>query len=277
MVDMSNAIEVDNLSFGYKRRQRILQQVSFVVESGTFLAIVGPNGAGKSTLLNLLCRTLKADSGRILIHETKIDSYSHRTLARKVAVVRQESAPVFTFSVAETVAMARIPYRRALGFPDKDDIGHIQDALQITETAHLADRSMSNLSGGERQRVYIARALAQDTDILLLDEPTSFLDLKHQVAIYDLLKTAQRDRRRTIVAVSHDVNLALQYSDNVLLLGGPDVHRCGPARDVLTVGQMEQIFGCRIRAGRLGTGEFFMPLGKYGFDAESSANTVGPA
>ena len=168
--------------------------------------------------------------------------------------------------------MARIPYSGALGFLEKEDINRINDALEITETAHLADRSMATLSGGERQRAYIARALAQDTDILLLDEPTSFLDPRHQVGIYDLLKTAQRTRQKTVVAVTHDVNLAVQYSDSVLLLGGPDIHECGPTTHVLTADRMERIFGCRMHAGQIGQFKYFMPLGKHATNTQSAPN-----
>jgi len=267
---MNDVIEVQKLSFRYARQQDIITDISFAVKQGAFLAIVGPNGAGKSTLLNLLCRSLRPRSGQILIQRKDIAGYKNQTLARKVAVVRQQLAPVFNFSVAETVAMARIPYSGALGFPDKGDINRIKDALEITETAHLADRSMATLSGGERQRAYIARALAQDTDILLLDEPTSFLDPRHQVGIYDLLKTAQHTRRKTVVAVTHDINLAVQYSDSVLLLGGPDIHECGPTTDVLTPNRMERIFGCRMHAGQVGQFKYFMPLGKYAIDSRSA-------
>ncbi len=269
---MNNAIEVDNLSFAYPRQDQILTGLAFALELGAFLAVVGPNGAGKSTLLSLLCRTLKANAGQIRIDGKQIATYSHQQLARKMAVVRQESTPVFSFTVAQTVAMARTPYCGTMGFPAKNDISRIEDALEITDTARLADRPMAALSGGERQRAYIARALAQDTDILLLDEPTSFLDPKHQVAIYDLLKTAQNSRQKTVVAVTHDVNLAIQYSDKALLLGGPDVHEYGPTSEVLTASRMEDIFGCRMHMGKVGSVNFFMPLGKHAAEAVSSEN-----
>ena len=260
---MNSMIEVEYLSFGYGRQESILKNINFRVEAGTFLAVIGPNGVGKSTLLNLLCHSLRAGAGAIRIDGASIETYSYKTLAKKVAVVRQEFVPIFGFSVRETVSMARVPYYGPLGFPGKTDTDLIQDALRVTETAHLARRPIASLSGGERQRVFIARALAQDTDILLLDEPTTFLDPRHQVAIYDLLKTAQITKGRTVVAVTHDINLAAQYSDQILLLSSEDSYKFGPPNDVLVASQIEKVFGVRLHVGTVGNQKFFMPLGKY--------------
>jgi iron complex transport system ATP-binding protein len=177
---------------------------------GTFLAIAGPNGAGKSTLLNLLCGLLSPRSGTIRIDAAPVESYSTEALAKKVAVVWQESMPVFGFSVIDTVMMARTPYYGPMGFESEADREIVAEALEATDTAGFALRPLGSLSAGERQRVFIARAMAQNTPILLLDEPTNFLDLKHQVGIYDLLKAAQLQIGKTIVAVTHDINLAAQ-------------------------------------------------------------------
>ena len=260
-----NVIEVSNLSFGYSKIQ-VLDDLSFGVESGSFLAIAGPNGAGKSTLLNLLCAVLKSKSGTIRIDGTPIGTYGPKTLAEKVAVVRQEFVPVFDFTVTETVSMARTPYLGRLGFETKPDIDIVKEALEITDTAQFASRNLANLSGGERQRVFIARAFAQDTPILLLDEPTSLLDLKHQVAIYDLLKTAQRQKGKTIVAVTHDINLAAQYCEKVLLLGADRSYRAGSTESVFSAEQIEKTFGVKTFTGRAGREKFFIPLGKFAKD-----------
>ncbi|MHC4071144.1 MAG: ABC transporter ATP-binding protein, partial [Planctomycetota bacterium] len=178
---MSGIIEVNNLSFGYTPQSRILENLSFEVMPGAFVGIAGPNGAGKTTLLNLLCGLLSLEAGSIRIDAVDIESYSVRELARKVAVVRQEFVPAFDFTVEETVMMARTPYLGTCGFEGKADREIVTEAIEATDTARFASRPLGNLSGGERQRVFIARALAQDTEILLLDEPTSFLDFKHQV------------------------------------------------------------------------------------------------
>ena len=180
---MNSIIEVKNLSFWYVPERTILKNLSFEVTPGMFLAIAGPNGAGKSTLLNLLCGSLKPKSGATRIDGAPINAYSTKELAKKVAVVRQEFVPVFEFSVIETVLMARTLYYQHIGFESKTDREIVTEAMEATDTAQFASRSLGSLSGGERQRVFIARALAQDTEILLLDEPTSFLDFKHQVEI----------------------------------------------------------------------------------------------
>ena len=259
---MSDIIEIRNLSFGYTPASVVLKDICFAVPSGTFLAIVGPNGAGKSTLLNLMSGALRPRSGTITIDAERIENYSSQELAAKVAVVRQESAPMFGFSVVETVLMARTPYFGPAGFESQADRDIVNDALEVTDTAAFASRPLTSLSSGERQRVFIARALAQNSPILLLDEPTSFLDLKHQVGIYDLLKAAQLDKGKTIVAVTHDLNLACQYCDEVLLLGTDNFYRHGPANTVLSAEQIKDAFGVQVFAGTIGQERFFMPLGK---------------
>ena len=254
-------IKVDNLSFSYGR-EAVLHDLSFEVSSGSFLAIAGPNGAGKSTLINLLCGQLKSKPGTILIDGADLRSYTFKSLARNVGVVRQEFIPAFGFSVLETVLMSRIAYYDALGFEKQSDRDAAIEALEATETKKFAERRLSEISGGERQRVFIARALAQDTPILLLDEPTSFLDLKHQVGIYDLLKNMQTEKGKTIVAVTHDVNLAGQYADKVLLLGADCTYHLNSAEKVLSRTRIEEVFGVRAVEGEVGGRRFILPVGK---------------
>ncbi len=282
-----STIEVSHLSFGYPdgprfatgRKTRteleVLQDLSFEVMPGTFLVITGPNGTGKTTLLNLLCRSLVPKSGSIRIDAAAIESYSTEALAGKVAVVRQEFVPVFGFSVIETVLMARTPYYGQMGFESKADRQIINEALEATDTAQFASRTLASLSGGERQRVFIARALAQNTAILLLDEPTSFLDLKHQVGIYDLLKRMQLEKGKTIVAVTHDINLAAQYADVTLLLGADSSYQYGRAKDVFSQEQIERVFGVRTFSGKVGQQKFFIPLGKFAKDSRQAGSNPG--
>ncbi len=269
---MSGIVEVDNVSFGYTSENAILKDISFEVKSGTFLAIAGPNGAGKSTLLNLMCGMLSPESGTIRVAAEPIESYRNEALAAKVAVVRQEFIPAFGFTVIEMVLMARTRYFGALGFESRADREAANEALEATDTAQFASRSLSSLSGGERQRVFIARALAQDTSILLLDEPTSFLDLKHQVGIYDLLKAAQLERGKTIVAVTHDINLASQYCDEILLLGADNSYHTGKTESVLSCDLIKKVFDVEVYAGRVGREYFFIPLGKFAKDSGETGN-----
>lgn len=253
-------IEVKGLSFSYGKMD-VLGDMSFGISEGKFVAIAGPNGAGKSTLLNLLAGLMRTDRGAINIDGAQIGSYATDELAKKVALVGQEFVPAFGFTVMEAVMMARTPYFGAMGFETEIDRKIVREALELTETAEFADRELAHLSGGERQRVFIARALAQDTPILLLDEPTSFLDLRHQVGIYDLLKRMQIERNKTIVSISHDLNLASQYCDEVLLLGNACQYHTGSAGEVFTADNIEKIFGVKGFSGKIGIESFFIPLG----------------
>ena len=271
---MSGIIKVRNLSFSYTPQRTILKDLSFEMAQGSFLAIAGPNGAGKTTLLNLLCGLLRPQTGSIKIDAAPVESYSSKKLAQKVAVVRQEFVPVFSFTVTEMVSMARMPYSGAFGFESKTDRKFVSEALKETDTAQFASRPLSQLSGGERQRVFIARALAQNTTILLLDEPTSLLDLKHQVGIYDLLKRMQLEKGKTIVAITHDINLAAQYCDEALLLGADDSFNIGKTKDVFSSQQIEKVFGVRTLTAKLGQENFFIPLGKFAKD--SHLTTIEP-
>jgi iron complex transport system ATP-binding protein len=244
--------------------------------------VVGPNGAGKTTLIDLLAGLLEPQEGIVAIDGREIHSYSRRHLAEKVALVRQEHVPVFGFSVAETVLMARIAHVGQWGFERPVDRRTVADALDVTDTAQFASRPLADLSGGERQRVFIARALAQDTPIILLDEPTSFLDLRHQVAIYDLLKSVQREKARTVIAITHDINLAAQYCDQVLLLqpwraasgdqshsapGAGAHYRVGSTHQVFTKSEIESVFGIRVFSASISSKNMFLPLGEMAKDA----------
>jgi len=285
---MTASVHVQNVSFAYHRAQPVLKDISITVAAGRFLAILGPNGAGKSTLINLIAGSLTPRSGTISIDGINIRFCRPRELARKIAIVRQGSVPVFGFSVAETVLMARTAHYGPLGFESEIDRQCVAEALEMTATTEFASRPLASLSGGERQRVFIARALAQDTPILLMDEPTTFLDLKHQVGIYDLLKTIQVNRSRTIIAITQDVNLAAQYCDDAILLrplsrppgstkgSDADLCRCqcriGPASDVLTAGHIEEVFGVSGFSGRIGKENFFVPLGRMAKDAIRDAD-----
>jgi len=276
---MTAAIELNDVTFGYRPTEPVLRQVNVTVESGTFLAVAGPNGAGKSTLLNLLAGLHRPQSGTISIEGADVHSYHRQALARKLAIVRQEFVPAFGFSVTETVMMARTPYFGQLGFESQNDRRIVAEALDLTETTRFASRLLAELSGGERQRVFIARALAQETPILLLDEPTSFLDLKHQVGIYDLLRSIQRDKGTTIVAITHDINLAAQYCDLALLLrpcpgnapgaaGKSRHYHIAPPSEVFTPKGIEEAFGVRVFSAPVGAVSVILPLGQMARDAD---------
>jgi len=268
-------IKVQNLDFWYTPESPILKGVSFTVQRGEFLAIVGPNGAGKTTLLNLLSKTLMPKSGTVKIEAKAIELYSNKDLAKKVAIVRQEFVPVFGFSVVETVMMARTPYYSSIGFETDTDRKIVNEALEATNTSRFASRTLGSLSAGERQCVFIARALAQNTPILLLDEPTNFLDLKNQVAVYDLLKAAQIEKGKTIISVTHDINLATQYCDETLLLTGSGGYLHGSPKDIFLTECIKEVFGVDVFKGKIGQESFFIPIGKYA--KKSPSAPVKPA
>jgi iron complex transport system ATP-binding protein len=285
---MTAFVQVQKVSFAYHRGQPVLEDISFPLPAGKFLAIVGPNGAGKSTLINLIAGTLTPQSGAISVDGIDIRSCRPRELAHKIAVVRQGSVPVFGFSVAEAVLMARTMYYGSLGFESEIDHQRVAEALEMTATTEFASRPLADLSGGERQRVFIARALAQDTPILLMDEPTTFLDLKHQVATYDLLKTIQIHKSRTIIAITQDTNLAAQYCDEAILLRparrppapaqrddtSQDCRqfRIGSVSDVLTAEHIQETFGVAGFSGRIGKESFFIPLGRLAKDSDRNTD-----
>ncbi|AQT69726.1 putative siderophore transport system ATP-binding protein YusV [Anaerohalosphaera lusitana] len=253
-------IEIHDLCFSYGQTG-ILKDLSVSFDQGTFWAIGGPNGAGKSTLLNLMCGALRPESGHILIEGERLSDLNTRNVASRIAVVRQEYVPAFEFTVAETVALGRTASLRGAGFETASDKTAIEEAMKATDTLRFADRSLAHISSGERQRVFIAKALAQNTPIILLDEPTSFLDLKHQVEIYDLLKHLQIAKNKTIVTVTHDLNLSRQYCDHILLIGAGLDYCFGKCGDILTKDRLAKYFNVDGIALKCGGCDFFLPVG----------------
>jgi iron complex transport system ATP-binding protein len=220
-----------------------LESVSFGVESGEFLGVIGPNGAGKTTLMRTISGVLTPDTGRIFVDGHDVAGLSSRAVSRQVAVVPQETNLAFDFSVREIVEMGRTPYRSRISLGERPDEGVVDWALEKTRITDLADRSISAVSGGERQRVLLARALAQDTPVLLLDEPTANLDINHQVRTLELVRSLVEDAGKTVLAPIHDLNLAAHYCDRLLLLSDGRRTAMGPPGSVLTESNLEAAFG----------------------------------
>ena len=239
-------IEVKDISFSYEGG-RVIDGVSFRVDEGEFVGLIGPNGSGKTTLLKLLSKILRADAGTIRIDEREIARVSNREMARLLAVVPQESNVLFPFTVREIVLMGRYPHLGMFSFERRKDMATAEEMMRITDVLQFADRLISEVSGGEKQRVIIARALAQQPRALLLDEPTAFLDLRHQVAVYELLKALNEKHGMTILCVSHDLNLAARYCKRLIMLHHGSVAADGPPGEVLTPDNISRVFGVTAR------------------------------
>ncbi|GIW45235.1 MAG: hypothetical protein KatS3mg077_2517 [Candidatus Binatia bacterium] len=233
------------VTFGYSGRSPVLREVSVALGPGEILGILGPNGSGKSTLLRLLSGWLVPQRGTVELWGREISHYKPREIAKEIAVVPQETRVDFPFTVMQLVLMGRTPYLHGFAFESEADLARAQAAMERVGVAHLAGRLVQELSGGERQRVVLARALAQDTRILLLDEPGAFLDLHHVVAIYDLLRDLA-DEGRGIVTVLHDLNLASLYCDRVVLLHSGTVHCAGTPAEVITYKNITEVYDTEV-------------------------------
>jgi iron complex transport system ATP-binding protein len=237
-----HAITVDNISFGYDPASPVVRDVSFTVRSGEFLSFVGPNGSGKTTLLRLLDRIYIPRSGSILLGDKPLAKFSRAAIARRIAFVPQDNSIQFPFTVAEIVLMGRAPHSGGMAFENAHDRDVAHEVMRLTDVAGFADQPVTNLSGGERQRVFIARALAQQPEIILLDEPNAHLDIAHQVDIFRIIKRLNTKSGLTVLSVSHDLNLAAAYSDRIAMMVGGALAALGTPAEVLTGERVHEVF-----------------------------------
>lgn len=238
---MEALLRIDNLSGGYYKED-IIRDLSLEINPGDFLGVIGPNGSGKTTLLRLATRVLRPRAGSIHFRGKNISVMDLKEFCRKVAFVAQDIPVSFSFSVMELVLMGRIPHLKRLQFEGKKDIEIAERALSLTDTLGLRNKRIDELSAGERQRVVIARSLAQEPQLLLLDEPTSHLDIGHQIQILDLLKKLNRSNNLTIAMILHDLNLASAYSNRIALLDKGSIFREGNPKEVLTYQNIETVY-----------------------------------
>jgi iron complex transport system ATP-binding protein len=228
----------------------VLHDVALDVAAGEMLAIVGPNGAGKSTLLKVLAGSMRGVTGIVELFGRPLDSYERRELARIVASVGQENTVAFRFTVLEIVLMGRAPHLGAFRFESHRDVEIATAALERFDLASLAGRHIQELSGGERKRVFLARALAQEPRIALLDEPTAFLDMKHVAEIFARFKELSRERAMTVIATLHDLNAAALYADRVMLLKDGVAVASGTPAEVLTADNLRRVYETEVYVGR---------------------------
>jgi iron complex transport system ATP-binding protein len=238
----STALHVKDVSVGYGERT-VLDTLNVDIKRGAVTSIVGPNGCGKSTLLRTMSRLLNPTKGEIVLDGKSIHDIPTRKLATQLGLLPQSPIAPDGIVVADLVGRGRTPHQGILGRWSQQDYDIVAEALETTGISDLAERSIDELSGGQRQRVWIAMALAQRTDTLLLDEPTTYLDVKHQLDVLDLLTELNRDRGTTIVMVLHDLNLAARYSDELVAVSGGQVFAHGHPREVITKENVKSVFG----------------------------------
>jgi iron complex transport system ATP-binding protein len=233
-------LQIKDVSFSYNSI-RALEDVNFVANEREILGIIGPNGSGKTTLLRCINRVLKPTTGVVLLNEADISNFKRREIARKIGVVPQYSK-IFPFTVLDTILMGRFPHITRLGGENIDDYEAAKNAMELTGILHLAERLINELSGGELQKVIIARALAQTPEVLLLDEPTTHLDVNHQLEVLELLKKITKTKGLITILVSHNLNLAARYCDNLLMLNSGKVHSIGSVSEILTPQKLKEVF-----------------------------------
>ncbi|MFD0516537.1 ABC transporter ATP-binding protein [Paractinoplanes durhamensis] len=244
---MTQRLETEHIALGYDSR-KIVHDLTLAIPDGSFTAIVGANGSGKSTLLRGLARLLKPSAGTVLLDGKAIHDYPAKEVARRLGLLPQSQTAPEAISVTDLVARGRYPHQSLLRQWSPADQEAVTTALKLTGTDDLATRSFDELSGGQRQRVWLAMALAQETDILLLDEPTTYLDIAHQIEVLDLCARLRAERGSTLVAVLHDLNLAARYATHLVAMKDGAIVAEGEPGVIITAELIEDVFGlpCRI-------------------------------
>jgi iron complex transport system ATP-binding protein len=240
-----NALETKNIHFAYNTHN-VIKNVSLSLGKGEFAGIIGPNGAGKSTILRILCGILRPKKGVVLLFSENLDVIGQKQMAQKIAFVPQETHFALDFSVEDIIRMGRFPYLRAFQRERKEDIQAAEHALEYARVTEFRKRLINSLSSGERQRVVIARALAQQPEILLLDEPTSHLDLHHQYAIMELLKKLNSEGL-SIIIVNHDLNLASLYCQRLILMHKGEVYTEGTPQSLINVDILKKVYQIEVK------------------------------
>jgi iron complex transport system ATP-binding protein len=239
-----NRLSADHVTLAYDQRV-IAEQLSVEIPDNSFTVIVGPNACGKSTLLRALSRMLKPSRGRVLLDGQVIHSMPAKKVARTLGLLPQSSIAPDGITVADLVGRGRYPHQGILRQWSTEDERVVHESMEQTGVAELADRYVDELSGGQRQRVWIAMALAQQTPLLLLDEPTTYLDIQHQIDVLDLCAQLHEEQGRTLVAVLHDLNHAARYATHLIALRAGSVIAEGAPRDIVTAELVEEVFGLR--------------------------------
>ncbi len=260
---MSTLLSLESATARYPESSKpALVDATFAVSGGEVLAVIGPNGAGKSTLVRLLASTLRPTAGNVFLRGRPLSSFDRGELARELAVVSQQEAIAFGYSAEQVVMMGRAPHQTAWMLPSPGDIASVEAALVQCDLVELRNKRVDKLSGGEQKRVAIARALAQKPQVLILDEPSAFLDVKHSQDLCELLVAQTRERNLACVMVMHDLNAASAFADRVLLLKDGATIAVGSVAEVMTWQRLREAFGCDLYVGvnELTQDRYFVPM-----------------
>ncbi|MFD1179015.1 ABC transporter ATP-binding protein [Paenibacillus puldeungensis] len=238
-------IEITGVSKAYGR-QHVLKDVYWRVQAGEFWGLIGPNGSGKTTLLNLISGVEQPDAGSIMLQGAPLSSYTRKSLSRKMAVLQQDGLPRVAYPVREVVEMGRFPYQDWRGREKhEDNVRLVEGIMEKLELTELADRPLSVLSGGQRQRAALGKVMAQQPELVLLDEPTTYLDLRYQIQFMELIADWQKQDGLTVVSVLHDLNLAALFCDRLLVISEGGIVAQGPPDEILTEKMIEEVFGVK--------------------------------
>lgn len=238
---MTLAFNIENLSAGYDQHQ-IFHQLNGQIEYGKITTIVGSNGCGKSTLLKTIGRILKKEEGKVYLQEQDMQKMSSKEIAKRIAILAQSPSAPAQLKVQELISYGRYPHRKNVNKLTNEDVESIHWAMDVTKTLEFADREIAQLSGGQRQRVWLAMALAQKTDILLLDEPTTYLDMAHQMEVLKIVKDINENHGCTIVMVLHEINQAARFSDTIIAMKEGKIMMTGTPAEFMTPKHLQTIF-----------------------------------
>ena len=238
---MKNILDVEKITTGYNGCE-IIKNISFSVRSGEILGIIGPNGSGKTTLMRVISRVLSPWQGKIYYDTNNISEIPIKKLFQEISVLPQVVEVPFSFKVFDVVSMGRFPHLKRFEQLKENDLQIVEKVMSFTDISHLSNKDINHISGGERQRVFLAQSLAQQPKLLLLDEPTTHLDIGHQIEILNLIKMLNRENNLTIIMILHDLNLASEYCDRLLLIDDGKLYKIGTPADVVTYQNIKQIY-----------------------------------
>ena len=253
-------IKLENFSTGYKDKI-IIKPMNLSIKSGSWLGIIGANGSGKSTLVRSICRIIKPFEGKVLLKGKDICELNNRSISQQISFLPQGINPNLLISVNDLVALGRSPYKKFWDFDlNKKDKSIIEDSLKLVDIFDLKECLLNEISGGQRQRAFLALALAQEAEIIILDEPTNFLDINHQIKFLKILKDLQLKKNLTIITVLHDLNLTARFSDKIVALKKGVLLEVGYPKDVLTKENIKDIFDINVLISETEYGKQFYPI-----------------